>query len=327
LRLEYPATLVVVRGTLSLFESGSRSVDLSAAASTFTSAWGRFRGEFTGSGGSTIYNSIVTSHVSAGSRLHLLGRSSGAWLSGGAGYLDDGILGGAVTRAGIGLWSRVGAFTLSAATSHVDASPFWATDLEVGSRIVMGAVNFSANFGSRLAAHRMQGARAWGELSGVFWVSRNLALVSAHGRYPSEPGRGTPGGRYTSLSLRVASRPPVSELNIIRELRLDVPTVVRPVVATFQARRINDSTANVVVRAPGARRVEIAGDFTDWQPAERTQRGTSDSFSIEIRATPGSHKFTMRVDAGEWGIPPGVPLVRDELAGHVALLIIPPNSR
>jgi hypothetical protein len=68
--------------------------------------------------------------------------------------------------------------------------------------------------------------------------------------------------------------------------------------------------------------VEVAGDFTEWTPRFLSREADGDSYTIAVQLSPGAHKFNLRVDGGEWGIPPGVPVLRDELIGFVALLII-----
>jgi hypothetical protein len=237
--------------------------------------------------------------------------------------VDDGIVGTSVLRLGAGAWKRVGDFGLITSGSHLRADQITVTDIEAGARYSGGMLSLAASAGARLAGHDVQGARQWGEMSVVWWVARHIAVVGAHGRYPSEPGRGAPGGRYSAISLRLATRPPVLDVAIPRRDRGASPEFGRPVVASFQARRENDSTYVLSVRAPGARSVEIAGDFNDWQPTALQSSARRDNFTLKLKLSPGAYKYSVRVDGGEWGLPPGVPALRDDLAGTVALLIIP----
>jgi hypothetical protein len=322
LRLEYPRSVVAVRGTLSIFESGSRSGDLSVSASTFSRAYGLFRVELSGSGGGTIYNGFGTGHFSAGARLHAISRNGGAWVGGTGGYVDDGIVPSALGRYSAGAWVRSGNFSLSAAALHQTTDLLAATDFELGARFARGGFAFSASLGTRAGGRDLIGARQWGELASTFWFSRHMAAVAAHGRYPSEPGRGTPGGSYTTLSLRVASRPPIAETAAPRLDRGATPSIARPVVAGFLMRRNGDSTVTIVFRSPGARRLEVAGDFNNWEPAELDRAQNGDNFTLKLKLSPGSYKFNVRVDAGEWGVPPDVPVMLDDFGSVVALLII-----
>ena len=59
-----------------------------------------------------------------------------------------------------------------------------------------------------------------------------------------------------------------------------------------------------MVRAPGARRVEVKGDFTDWQPLALTASGDG-RYRYALGLPPGMHRFNLRVDGGEWGVPGG----------------------
>ncbi len=325
IRLDSPLSVIAGRGTLSLFASGSKSVDLALAASTFTKALGPWRAEFTGSGGGTLFNGFGTGYVSASTRIHAIWRNKGLWFGGSGGYVDDGIANSALTRYGAGVWARFGGLSVNAGATHLSAVKVGVSDLETGARYSRGAMSLSASGGVRLGASDLLEPKRWGELTGVFWLNRHLALTAAHGRYPSEPGRGTPGANYTSISLRIASRPMLLDVAAERNPRYQTPAIARPVVAAFQVKRIGDSTQLISIRAPGARRVEITGDFTDWEPVEMERKASGDNFTLKLKVPIGSHKFNVKVDAGEWGVPPGVPMLRDELAGVVALLIIPPS--
>ena len=322
LRLDFPRTFLSARGTLSQFESGSTSADLSLAGSTFSRPFGPLRIELSGGGGGTIYNGLGTGHVSGGLRVHALASRAGLWVGGSGGYVDDGIIGSFVERYAAGGWTRLGSWSLSTVAQHQNAELFSVTDLEGALRLNWGAFNLAASAGARAGGNDLIGARRWGELASTIWFGRHFAFVAAHGRYPSEPGRGTPGGSYTTLSLRYATRPPLQDLSTARGERSGTPTVARPVVAGFNVKKEGDSTYVLTARAPGASRVEVTGDFTDWQEKDMDRAQAADNFSFRIKLAPGAHKFTIRVDAGNWGVPPGVPVLKDEFTGHVALLII-----
>lgn len=321
LRLEYPLSLIAVRASLSAFESGSSSVDYSLSASTFTRPHGVLRGELSATGGGGFYNGYGSGHVNAEVRVHAISGQKGLWLGAGEGYVDDGILASSATRYGGGAWVRLEGVTVNFAAQHFRGGGVRLTDLEGGLRLSKGAVSYSSSAGLRSGFQEIDGSRYWGEVSGSFWLGNHMALVAAHGRYPAEAGRGTPGGRYTALALRLSNRRPVEPLRISNR-RFDIPPLAPPVVSAFQFRTISANTRSIVIRAPGAETVEIAGDFTDWQPVTLTRRPGSSEFSLKHDIPPGLYKFNLRVDAGEWGVPPGVPLLRDEFSGVIAVLII-----
>jgi hypothetical protein len=322
LRLEYPRSTVLARGTLSLFESGSRSFDVALAASTFSAARGAFRLEASGGTGGTLYNGLGTGYLTAGLRLHALGSRAGAWVGGSGGYVDDGILGFTTGRYSAGAWTRFGGFSVSTLATHLRAAPISVTDVEAGLLYARGGLHVAAGAGRRFGGDGVIGARTWGELSANLWLSRHFALVGAHGRYPPEPARGTPGGSYSTIALRLATRPPARNVLLQRGHTGRAPSFARPNVQQLLVRKVEDSTYLITVRAPGATRVEVAGDFTEWTPRFLSREADGDSYTIAVQLSPGAHKFNLRVDGGEWGIPPGVPVLRDEQIWFVAHLII-----
>jgi hypothetical protein len=73
--------------------------------------------------------------------------------------------------------------------------------------------------------------------------------------------------------------------------------------------------------APGARRVEIAGDWTGWSPvAMRRVSGTR--WEITATLAPGVHQLNVRYDGGAWAPPPGMPTRADGFNGSVGVLAV-----
>jgi hypothetical protein len=181
-------------------------------------------------------------------------------------------------------------------------------------------LQLAASAGAR-AGDEPEGARQWGEVSATMWLGRRLAVVLGHGAYPVDLAQLAPGGRYSALSLRVATRPPALRDALARSIRTPTASIVRPVVATFDVKRNRNGTVRMRVRAPGAGSVEVVGDFTDWEPLA-LERTRGDSWEIVIPLASGTHRFNIRVDGGEWGVPPGIGSARDEFGGVVGLLLI-----
>jgi hypothetical protein len=82
-----------------------------------------------------------------------------------------------------------------------------------------------------------------------------------------------------------------------------------------------DATRTVVVRAAGARRVEVMADFTGWEPLELTPDG--DAFSRNVVLAPGTHRVVVRIDGGAWMPAANTPAIDDDLGGRVGLLVVP----
>jgi hypothetical protein len=181
-------------------------------------------------------------------------------------------------------------------------------------------LELSASAGAR-TGDETGGARRWGDISATAWLTRNVALVVGHGAYPSDITQLSPGGRYTALSIRLATRPPVLRDALARSVRYPTPSLIRPVVATFEFRKLGEGRVRMRVRAPGAGAVEIAGDFTDWEPLP-LERLRGDSWEITLPLSRGTHRVNIRVNGGEWGVPPGVGAASDDFGGVVGLLVI-----
>ncbi|OGT95496.1 MAG: hypothetical protein A3I79_01580 [Gemmatimonadetes bacterium RIFCSPLOWO2_02_FULL_71_11] len=75
------------------------------------------------------------------------------------------------------------------------------------------------------------------------------------------------------------------------------------------------------VRALGARVVEVAGDFTDWQavPLVADADGT---WSLAEPLGPGTYRLNLRVDGGAWSVPAGLAAERDDFNGVVGILVV-----
>ena len=91
----------------------------------------------------------------------------------------------------------------------------------------------------------------------------------------------------------------------------------RPVVLVRGA----DSLRSIIVRAPTARRVEVRGDFTDWEPLRLAPH--NGMFAAKVALFSGSHRLLVRLDGGEWTPAANTPAVDDDLGGRVGLLLVP----
>lgn len=79
-------------------------------------------------------------------------------------------------------------------------------------------------------------------------------------------------------------------------------------------------TTTIALTARDARMVEIAGDFTGWEPvAFRHERGRwVTSWPLE----PGTWRCNIRIDGGPWTVPGGLPSVQDDFGGEVGVLVV-----
>jgi hypothetical protein len=164
--------------------------------------------------------------------------------------------------------------------------------------------------------------RSWVSASAVFWIASRIGVAVGGGNYPVDPTQGFPGGRFVSLSLRLGQRRPTQPSNeqINEPLKLGAPAPeISPAAGGFIANRAGD-VVTLEVNVPGARLVEITGDFTSWVPVPLVPAGSRWSVSLPIKS--GKYQVNMRVDGGQWIVPPGLLSMADEFGGKVGLLVI-----
>ena len=331
-RVDYPLFSLTGRGTFSRFESGNHSTDLVVAASVFTPRLNAWQAELTADGGISHYLQSNNGYGSVGARLHRTGARSGFWLGGERVSVTTGTTPDESSRREIGTWARTGPFALSFAVTRTKTREVVSD--ETGNRTEHVAyydagaharwerewLQLTASLGAR-AGDPIIGARQWGDVSATMWLNRRLAIVLGHGTYPVDLAQRAPGGRYSALSMRIATRPPALRDALARSVRLPTPSLVRPVVASFDAKRNRDGTVRIRVRAPGASSVELVGDFSDWDPLS-LERTVGDTWQIVLPLASGTHRLNIRVDGGEWGVPPGIGTKLDEFGEVVGLLLI-----
>jgi hypothetical protein len=122
-----------------------------------------------------------------------------------------------------------------------------------------------------------------------------------------------PGARYVAVGLRLKVGAPVA-----------VSLPARPVADASAPFRIGPAVAagrEIVVRAPDAETVELAGDFTDWKPVTLRPWGP-DSWRTLLPVSPGLHRLAVRIDGGEWRAPPGTRPIESEFGGQVAEVLV-----
>jgi 1,4-alpha-glucan branching enzyme len=78
----------------------------------------------------------------------------------------------------------------------------------------------------------------------------------------------------------------------------------------------------LAILAPGAALVEVAADFSNWEPV-RLSQADSGVWTADLPLTRGTYRFNIRIDGGEWIVPAGVTRLSDEFGGTVGLLRVP----
>jgi len=327
LHAEAPHASATARGTLLMFESGNRSLQGSLSGVAFSPSLGPIRFEAAAEAGTSAYAGFDHfAHLLGEVRLHRMSRNRGLWAGFTAGRAYDTDSAFSVHGWEAGVWKRSGPAWLSAAWTAMRVGDTTFTDAVGRARWVHGRLETEGSFGARFAS-RGGGHGAYGEASAVLWLSSGLALVAGGGRYPSDPVRGSIPGRYASIAMRLgqrsrAQRRDASALPASRSgARPPVDATAASSAVRMELGRANDGARAIRLFVPDAVRVEIMGDFSDWQPIPMVRTDGAWEVALPLRA--GLYRFNVRVDGGPWRVPGGVALERDDFDSVVGVLVIP----
>jgi hypothetical protein len=309
-----PSFLARLNGGITGFEGAGWSTQGRADVAGWLSpsgGLGLLRVEVAGTGAASRHSSGFDSFLTRGdARVHLAGRRVGGW--GGVGVaaakssFDTESVTGIVPTAG--LWAQSGPLraTLSYAHTSVAGERYPETNLVLASS--RGPVDVTVYGGFRRSTLESSAYdQEWLGGSAAVWVHSNVALVLSGGRYASDVLQGLPGGDFVSLGIRLTPRRsrPISRM------------AVAPIVFSSERAR----SGGIALRVPGAERVEIAGDWNDWQ-LEPLVRDASGDWLVPPGLGPGVYRFNLRVDGERWIVPDGVPEVEGGYGDRVGLLII-----
>lgn len=321
-RLDWGHGLLSASGTYAQLSS-AWSADGSVDGAVFTPSRGPFSAELAATvGGSTHQDGTRTGMAIGMGRLHFDGQSSGLWIGAGGGATSDGFVWRGVRQGEAGAWLSNGpaSLTLTAEPTIVDDSIRY-TDLTAEGGWTAGRLELGAVGGARAGAHLpsvASNATAWGSVRAMVWVASRVALLGSAGTYPVDYTQGFPGGRFASVGVRLSLSP--------RARPAEVPVPVEPVAAAAGGvskvqlvPRANGAVLQVF--APGARTVEVNGDFTGWTPRALAPAGQG-WFTLPAPIAAGTYQMNVRVNGGEWLVPPSLAVVRDEFGGSSGVLVV-----
>jgi len=325
LRWDRPAGTVTASGTYLRFESGHRSLQGLLAGSLFTPPTPRpWRGELAVSAGASRYIDFASFwHAVAEARLHIPGAERGAWISAAVGRTSYGAAPRPVVAAGIGTWVRLPGLTLKLTANHSQVGDTTYTDLESSARAAPGSVALEATLGTRVWSQG-GGRGVFGEASAAVWVRGRTALVLSGGRYATDAISGTIAGRYLTASVRLRTSAPrrltIRDATALPHRGADGGSALPAVRMEVHADR--GGLVRLVVHAPGATHVELAGDFTDWQPLALVGRGNGVWESV-LQIPSGLHRVNVRIDGAGWVAPAGITWAADEYGSEVGIFAVP----
>lgn len=180
-----------------------------------------------------------------------------------------------------------------------------------GGRVALSAMFTRTNL---VAQDSMSPSRRmmWGSVSAAVLLNHRVSLVGSLGTLPTGVRANASQSRYATVGLRFAPA---------ALLRDPPPAAVRPSASAFRILPTEPGVYRVIVRSPGARSVELSGDFNQWKPVTLTQT-TPDVWEVTLPLPAGTHRVNVRINGDSWTAPPGLPSVDDEFNGRVGLLVV-----
>jgi hypothetical protein len=199
------------------------------------------------------------------------------------------------------------------------------TDHEGQLEWVAGRGVVSSSLGVRLG-EAQRGTTAWGGITVAWPVLADTWATLSLGSYPADLIQNLPSGRYAAFALRLphgrlpAFRRPPPPPPPPPPRTPDLPVSFRLAMVTGPAL---DSTniREVKVWAPGARVVEIMGDFVDWLPVPLIRQANGE-WRGYYRISPGLHRVNVRLDGLDLDVPMNWAREKDEFLGTVALVLV-----
>lgn len=320
-----PRAALGARGSFLVFESGNTSIQALLTGSTFSRPIGRLRVEAAAEAGASAYAGFARfAHALARVRVHVMGARQSVWVGPLAGHVSRGDGARAAWGASAGWWARRAAGALGVTGTRVSVGDTVYSDVELRVRWRRGAFDLEGSAGARVAS-RGGGTGAYGDLSAAVRLAEGLALVVAGGNYPSDPVRGSIPGRFATAGVRVTPRASPRAVAVRQIATFMLPDAARdpaPLARAQVAVEQVGGLAVLVVRVNGARRVEVMGDFTDWQPIALAASGAG-RYQYALALPAGVHRFNLRLDGGPWGVPLGAGFAADEFGGSAGILVVP----
>lgn len=332
LRVEWPRLTLDGAGSYSQFGANSQNAQGALDASLFSPAVGLLAGEIAGSlGGSVQENGAHTGEMLGTGRVHLMNEMRGAWVGAGGGRAWDGARWRAIRTSEAGLWGSVARATgvLFATPTVVDDSTRY-TDVQLALRWLSPRFEIGASMARRVgltAPTARDATSSWGSVTATAWFTAHAALVAGAGAYPADYMQGYPGGRFVSVGFRLASRSETNATLDQRELRRAASQrrEIEPGPGGLTRFDVGPSAGGyrtVRVHAPTARQVDLSGDFTSWEPVSLTRAGDG-WWTARLPVASGIHQVNVRIDGGQWTVPPGMATITDEFGSASALLAVP----
>jgi hypothetical protein len=135
----------------------------------------------------------------------------------------------------------------------------------------------------------------------------------------ADPLRGMPAVRHFSLGLRWRLAAPAAPApRVTAPTARPAATIAAPAAELVESR---GAPGRLRVLAPGAARVEVRGDWTDWRAVPLVAVGGA--WELPASMPRGTRRLTVRIDGGDWRVPANLAAADDDFGSRVGLLVVP----
>lgn len=261
-------------------------------------------------------------------RQHLLADRGGGWLGVAFGRTSRASRSAFTSLSDVGAWARLGfvyasgAFTrqessdfllltASGAPSDPSAERFVIDDVEFVLEARGGPNSVALSWVTRRGIEGTSTRQVAVSGSGIVQLNDRFSVAATMGRQLADPLRGLPQADLMTAALRVSFGPK------------PLPVMQRSAIARAMVEPRPGGGGDLVVQvfAADTMQIEVAGDFSDWQPLTLHREG---GFLVaRVRLAPGKYRVAVRVNRGEWRAPRNLARVRDDFGGESGLVVIP----
>ncbi len=263
-------------------------------------------------------------------RQHFVVPNGGAWAGGGLGRTDRDGERGFSFGADAGAWWRLGFLYGSGSVSlqqsndwllmltssdqaphQTDQPRFKVRDVEFVLEARGGPNSIAVSWAQRRALDVTNANVIAISTSGILQLTERVAVTASVGRQLMDPLRGLPQADLLSASLRLSLG------------RKPLPVMARSEIAMATVDPMPGGGGELVVQvfAADTMLVEVAGDFSEWQPVPLVREGGL--LVARVRLPPGKHLVAVRVNLGTWRAPRNLARVRDDYGGEAGIVVIP----
>jgi hypothetical protein len=267
-------------------------------------------------------------NVNGFTRQHFVGPNRGSWIGGGmARSSRDGVR-SKTSALDAGVWQRISFFYISGSITRQsttdlpllmsagvpgdpDLDRFQLLDGQLAVQVRNGPHELTLSWTSRRGLGGTDASYGALSAGGVLQLTERVALLGGVGRQLADPLRGLPQADVLTIAgrLSLGSKP--------------LPVMQRSAIAQAQVVPAAGGGGELSIRvfASDTMVVDIAGDFSDWQPIPLEREGAF--WVARVMLPSGKYRVAVRVNHGGWRAPRNLARIRDDYGGESGLVVIP----